>query len=65
MRVEDGELRIRPVQVADRAQESAWLRGLYEHFAPVRDEVVQRGIGQEELDADIDAAVRAVREGHA
>jgi AbrB family looped-hinge helix DNA binding protein len=57
----DGELRVRPVEVR-ASQGSAWLRELYEYFAPVREEVLARGISEEELYADIDAALAEVRE---
>ena len=59
VRVEDGELRIRPVVV--REQGSPWLRELYEYFAPVREEILRKGYTEEEVNADIDAAIRAVR----
>ncbi|HUG15778.1 MAG TPA: AbrB/MazE/SpoVT family DNA-binding domain-containing protein [Thermomicrobiales bacterium] len=59
--LEEDELRVRPVRVTDTAQGSPWLRELYEYFAPVRQEILERGIAEEELNADIDAAVAAVR----
>ena len=40
---------------------SPWLRELYEYFAPVRDEILARGISEEEINADIDAAIAEVR----
>jgi hypothetical protein len=40
---------------------SPGLRGLYEHYATVREEILARGISEEELYADIDAAIAAVR----
>jgi hypothetical protein len=43
------------------AKGSPWLRELYEHFAPVREEILARGIPEEEVYADIDAAIAAVR----
>ena len=63
MTLENGELRIKPVEVKPKG--SPWLRELYEHFAPVREEILKRGISEEELNADIDAAVDDVRKGHA
>jgi len=59
--LEEDELRLRPVRVTDTAQGSPWLKELYEYFAPVRQEILERGISEEELNADIDAAVAAVR----
>lgn len=54
-----GELRIAPVQVAESRRGSAWLRELYELFEPVRRETGQ--YSEEEVYADIDAAIREVR----
>lgn len=63
MTVSDGELRIRPFHFNKNPSEkgSPGLRALYEYFAPVREEILASGITQEELFADIDAAVAAVR----
>jgi bifunctional DNA-binding transcriptional regulator/antitoxin component of YhaV-PrlF toxin-antitoxin module len=61
MSIVDGELRIKPVRVAESSQGSPWLRELYEYFAPVREEILRRGISEEEVNADIDAAIAAVR----
>ena len=58
---DDGELRLKPVRVANEPQGSPWLRELYEYFAPVRQEILDRGISEEEVNADIDAAIAAVR----
>jgi bifunctional DNA-binding transcriptional regulator/antitoxin component of YhaV-PrlF toxin-antitoxin module len=57
----DGELRIKPVQIEEKSEGSPGLRGLYEYFAPVREEILARGISEEEVYADIDAAIAAVR----
>jgi AbrB family looped-hinge helix DNA binding protein len=57
----EGELRLKPVRPAEAQEGSAWLRELYEYFAPVRQEAIERGYSEEEINADIDAAVRAVR----
>ena len=61
MTLAEGELRIKPVEVSEPTKGSPWLRELYEYFAPVREEILARGISQEELFADIDAAVAEVR----
>lgn len=58
-----GELRIRPVRLDETGAGSAWLKELYERFAPVRVEAAQ--VSQGEIDADIDRAVTAVRKSHA
>ena len=61
MTLADGELRIKPVEVTEPTKGSPWLRELYEYFAPVREEILASGISEEELFADIDAAVAEVR----
>jgi hypothetical protein len=40
---------------------SPWLRALYDYYAPVRQDMIDRGISDEEVNADIDAAIAAVR----
>lgn len=40
---------------------SPWLRELYELYAPVREEIRQRAVPEAEVNADIDAAISAVR----
>jgi bifunctional DNA-binding transcriptional regulator/antitoxin component of YhaV-PrlF toxin-antitoxin module len=57
----DGELRVRPEPAVDTQEGSPGLRALYEYFAPVREEILARGISEEEVNADIDAAIAAVR----
>lgn len=57
----DGELRIAPVRVVAAGGGSPWLRELYELYAPVREEIRQRGIPEAEVNADIDAAISEVR----
>jgi len=61
MRVEDGELRIAPVEVREQARGSPWLRELYEYFAPVREEADEKGYTDEEINAWIDEAIAAHR----
>jgi bifunctional DNA-binding transcriptional regulator/antitoxin component of YhaV-PrlF toxin-antitoxin module len=43
----DGELRIKPVQVAEEPTGSPWLKELYENFAPVRQEAIEKGYTEE------------------
>ena len=61
MTLADGELRIKPVELSEPSKGSPGLRALYEYFAPVREEILARGISQEEVFADIDAAIAEVR----
>ena len=56
----EGELRIRPVRVEPKQADSAWLRQLYDLFAPVREEAAKR-YTDDEINGFIDDAVKAVR----
>lgn len=56
-----GVLRLSPVRALDSGRGSPWLRDLYALFAPVRDEILERDIPEAEVNADIDAAISAVR----
>lgn len=56
----DGGVLIKPVEVKEQTG-SPWLRELYEYFAPVREEIRALGLTEEEVNAEIDAAVREVR----
>jgi len=49
------------VDPGQSANDMAWFGELYALFAPVRAEIIERGIGEVEVNADIDAAVRAIR----
>ena len=42
-----------------KAKNSAWLRELYDYFAPVRQEATQ--YDEDEINTDIDAAIKEVR----
>jgi AbrB family looped-hinge helix DNA binding protein len=54
------ELHIRPVKIEEsKSSGSAWARELYEMFAPIREEA--KGRTEEEVNADIDEAIKAVR----
>lgn len=57
-----GELRIKPVQTEGHGLGTPWLKALYDRFATVREET--SASSEEEINADIDRAVRAVRQGH-
>lgn len=59
--VEEGSIRITPVRFGSDSPNSRWIKELYDYFAPVRDEIVAAGYSEEEVNADIDAAIRAVR----
>src|SRR3990170_3070592 len=55
----EGELRIKPVRVAETGEGSPWLKELYDLFAPVREEA--KDVSEQEIDAAIDQALAAVR----
>jgi hypothetical protein len=57
--MKEGELRIKPVVVSERAQGSPWLNEAYDAFADVRRHLEQ--YSEEEINAAIDDAVVAVR----
>ncbi len=56
------DLQLHDADLGQIANDMAWFGELYAFFAPVRAEIIGRGIGEEEVNADIDTAVRAVRE---
>lgn len=58
----EGELHLRPIRSGNDAAGSPWLRELYEYFAPVRDEIEQQGLTEEEVNSAIDAALVAARQ---
>ena len=59
----DGTLHIVPVRSGQHPAEngSPGLRALHEDFAPVREEILARGISEKEVNADIDEAIAASR----
>lgn len=59
MTLDHGELRIKPVRVTEAG--SPWFRQLYEIFAPVRQEAIDKGYTEEEINAWINEAIQAVR----
>lgn len=65
IRLIEGELRIKPVQISDKPQGSPWLKELYDYFAPVRQEIKEKGYTEKQVNIAIDAAVKAVRKKHA
>jgi bifunctional DNA-binding transcriptional regulator/antitoxin component of YhaV-PrlF toxin-antitoxin module len=61
MTLAGGELRIVPLQVTEPDAGPDWLDELYDYYAPIRAEVAARGISEEEVKRDIDAAIAEVR----
>lgn len=58
-----GELRIKPVRVSQKAQGSPWLKEAYDAFADIRKQMKQ--YSEQEINEAIDQAVKAVRKSHA
>jgi len=62
----DGEeLRLKRLVPTEQDDNRDWLRELYDYFAPVREEILAAGYSEEEVNADIDAALREVRAEYA
>lgn len=61
MSVEGEELHIRKLRATPDTVGSPWLAELYERFAPVRQEAIDKEYSEEEINDAIDQAVAAVR----
>ncbi len=61
MTLDKGEIRIVPVQISAESEGSSWLRELYEYYAPARQAILESGISEEELIAEIESTVAEVR----
>jgi AbrB family looped-hinge helix DNA binding protein len=59
--LDGGELRIKPLIHAQHDDNRDWLRELYDYFAPVRAEAIERGYTEVEINEWIDEALREVR----
>lgn len=61
MTLVDGELRLRPVEAREQGKGSPWLKEAYDLFRPVRQEAIEKGYTEEEINTAIDEAIAAVR----
>ena len=61
MHVEGEELRIKKLHALPDAVGSPWLAELYRRFAPVRQEAIDEGYTEEEINEAIDQAVKGAR----
>jgi AbrB family looped-hinge helix DNA binding protein len=61
--VADGELRLRPVGKRE-TDGASWFKELYDYFAPARQEAIEKGYTDEEINGWIDQAVAEVRAKH-
>ena len=59
--LDEGALKVEPVHVEERRIGSPWAKELYDYFAPVREQILADGYSEEEVNADIDAAIAEVR----
>lgn len=62
--LDDGELRLRPVGSTKGSGDSSWFEELYDYFAPARQEAIDKGYTDEEINGWIDQAVAEVRAKH-
>ena len=58
----EGELRIKPVKVSQKAGDSLWYKKLYDEFGKVRKE--SKRYSEKEIDKTIDKVVKATRKFH-
>ena len=61
IKLDEGALRLVPLDPEEEARRKHPFVALYEWFAPTREKIQESGLSQEELYADIDAAVAEVR----
>jgi AbrB family looped-hinge helix DNA binding protein len=61
MTLEEDGLRITKLRTAPDTAGSPWLAELYERFAPVRQEAIDQGYTEEEINEAVDQAVAGVR----
>jgi AbrB family looped-hinge helix DNA binding protein len=61
MTVDDGKLDISRVSATPSAKGSAWFKELYDLFEPTRAAIAESDLTDEEINAEIDRAIREVR----
>ena len=54
-----GELRIKPVRISSKVEDSDWFKKLYTEFGKVRKEA--RSLTEKEIDQAINKAIKAIR----
>ncbi len=59
------ELHFKTAQPVVDSDQSKWFQDLYEKFAPVREGYAKSGLTEEEINEEIDAAIREARAGQA
>ena len=58
--LQDGKLEVETVK-ARKPTGSTWLKDLYDLFAPVRQSYLESGMTEDEINAEIDEAIREAR----
>ena len=61
MTLVEGELRIWKANDGERVDVSDWLKELYDYFAPAREEAIEKGSTEQEINDWINQAVAEVR----
>lgn len=61
MTVEGAELRVRKIRTSLDPAGSPWLAELYQRFAPVRQEAIDAGYSEQDINDAIDEAIMVVR----
>ena len=59
--LDDGKLEVASARASLKREGSPWLKELYDLFAPVRQSYAESGMTEEEINAELDAAVRDAR----
>ena len=59
--LQDGKLELETVKPMKQSTGSQWAKDLYALFAPAREEIAKSGLTEDEINAEIDAAIREVR----
>ena len=59
--VKDGKLQVAIARARVTQEGSPWLKDLYDLFAPVRRSYAKSGMSEDQINADLDAALREAR----
>jgi AbrB family looped-hinge helix DNA binding protein len=59
--LDDGKLALETVRPTTKSGGSQWVRRLYDLYAPAREALAASGLTEDEINAEIDTALREVR----
>jgi AbrB family looped-hinge helix DNA binding protein len=62
--VVDGVMRLKKAYAIADYDQGPWLRELYEKFAPIREGYAKSGMTEEEINEEIDLAIKEARARH-